>query len=118
MRDQRGISESVQWAILSLAIMTALFGMTEAALVLHGRSVAVAAALAGSTAQAALRASPDAGMKTALERASAGGLVSVDVAVSNSPGRVTVRVDAGVPTLVGWVSPRVWAESTRPLEGS
>lgn len=115
--SQRGMSESVQWAVLGVALMTTLLGMTEAALVLHGRSVAVGAALAGSAAQAELLASSDAGRKIASERALSGGLVAVEVAVFWAPDSVTVRVDADVPTFIGWISPRVQAESTRPLEG-
>ena len=114
---ERGLSESVQWAILGTAFLACLLGLIEAGLVLHGRSVAVAAALAGSNAQAVLGAGPAAGAQAAGDVAAAGGLVGVAVTVTPAPGTVTVRVEAKVPTFFGWVTPLVRAESTRPWEG-
>jgi len=113
---QRGLSESVQWAVLGTALLCCVLGLIEAGLMLHGRTVVVAAARAGAQAQAALRAGADAGVRSAKDVATAGGLVGVQVSVSTSATTVTVRVDATVSTFMGWVTPRIGAESTRPLE--
>ncbi|MCL2783310.1 MAG: hypothetical protein FWD80_04985 [Propionibacteriaceae bacterium] len=113
---QRGLSESVQWAVLGTALLGCVLGLIEAGLVMHGRSVAVAAALAGSETAAALRATPDAGLRSATDVATTGGLKGVQIAVTRSATGVTVRVDAMVPTFVAWVTPHVSAESTRPWE--
>jgi len=116
-RNQRGLSESVQWAALGGAFLASMLGLIEAGLVLHARSVAVQAALAGSSAQSAWQAAPDAGTSAASEVASAGGLTNVDVTVKVSGGDVTVLVQGDAPAIIGWVTPHVQAESTRPLEG-
>jgi len=116
-RDQRGLSESVQWAALGAAFLAAMLGLIEAGLVLHARTVAVQAALAGAGAQSAWRAPTDAGLRVANEVAVAGGLSNVDVTVIIANGEVVVQVRGDAPAIIGWVVPHVQAESTRPLEG-
>lgn len=114
-QSQRGMSESVQWAVLGTAFLMCVLGLIEAGTLLHGRTVAVAAALAGAKAQSAVYATDG---RAAAERvASDGGLVGVRVTVREFAGEVAVIVDARVPSLVGWVTPEVHAEATRPLEG-
>ena len=115
---ERGLSESVQWAVLGTTFLACLLGLIEAGLVLHGRNVTVAAALAGASAQAVLGATPEAGRQAASRAAEAGGLADVEVTVSTTAAGVTVRVEGRVPTFLGWVKPQVEAESTRPWEAS
>jgi len=114
--NQRGMSESVQWAVLGTAFLVGLLGLVEAGLVLHARTVVVQAALAGADAQAAWRAAPGQGLQTAREVATAGGLTAVQVDVAVSSTGVTVTVQGDGPTLVGWLTPHVKASTTRPLE--
>jgi len=114
---ERGMTESVQWAVLGTALMLCLLGLVEAGLMLHGRSVAVSAALAGAKAQAALYAAPGAGKLAAASTAAAGGLIDVQVTVTVTSSSVTVQVDGQTPSLTGWMQQRTHAESTRPLEG-
>ena len=116
-RDTRGLSESVQWSVLGVVVLMCLLGLIEAGLLLHGRTVAVSAALAGAKAQSALYAAKGAGTAAATNTAAAGGLTDIRVTVSVASASVTVRVDAIVPSFLGWVTPQVHAESTRPLEG-
>jgi len=116
-RSERGLSESVQWAVLGSALLLCLLGLIEAGLMLYGRTVAVSAALAGAKAQAALYAAPDAGRLAASDTALAGGLLNVQVTVTMTASSVTVQVDGAVPSLVGWAAGHAHAESTRPLEG-
>jgi len=111
------LSESVQWAALGGAFLAAMLGLIEAGLVMHARSVVVQAALAGAGAQSAWQAAPDAGTTAASEVASAGGLNNVEITVKVSGGDVTVLVRGDAPAIIGWVAPRVQAESTRPMEG-
>ena len=117
-RDQRGLSESVQWAALGGAFLAAMLGLIEAGLVLHARSVAVQAALAGAGAQSAFQAVPNAGTLAASEVASLGGLTNVDITVTVSGGNVVVLVQGDAPAIIGWMTPHVQAESTRPMEGA
>jgi len=114
---QRGMSESVQWAILGTVMIVCLLGLLEAGLLLHGRSVAVSAALAGAKAQARLYAVPGAGVAAATQTATSGGLTNVRVSVTITDTTVTVQVDAQSPSFIGWVAPPVHGQSTRPLEG-
>jgi len=107
----------VQWSVLGVVVLMCLLGLIEAGLLLHGRTVAVSAALAGAKAQSALYAAKGAGTAAATNTAAAGGLTDIRVTVSVASASVTVRVDAIVPSFLGWVTPQVHAESTRPLEG-
>lgn len=113
---QRGLSESVQWAVLGTVALVCLLALMEAAVVLHGRNVAAAAALTGAQAQALLNAQEGVGVQVATQTAASGGLTDIQVVVSVEHGLVTVRVDATVPALTGWTSPHVSAVSTRPME--
>jgi len=97
--------------------MLCLLGLIEAGLMLHGRTVAVSAALTGAKAQAALYAAPGAGRQAAAATAAAGGLIDVQVTVTMTASSVTVQVDGLTPSLVGWAAGHAHAESTRPLEG-
>ena len=115
-RNQRGLSESVQWAVLGAALLGCLLGLMQTGIVVHGRSVAVAAALAGAEAQASLRSQPGTAQQTAAPLAERGGLTDITVTVVTSANDVTVRVDARVPTFFGWMATNVHAESTRPWE--
>jgi len=114
--DERGLSESVQWAILGVAFMGCLLALIEGGLWLHGRSVAVAAALAGASAASAWQATPDSGERAALETAAAGGLTGVKVTVTTQDGAILVVVEADTPGFAGWVVPHVRAQAVRPLE--
>jgi len=107
----------VQWAVLGVVVLACLLGLIEAGLLLHGRTVAVSAALAGARAQSALYAAQGVGSAAATDIATAGGLTDVRVRVTVGSASVTVEVDAIMPSFIGWVTPAVHAESTRPLEG-
>ncbi|MDN5565044.1 MAG: pilus assembly protein, partial [Luteococcus sp.] len=50
--DERGLSESLQWAVLLPVVMLTVLGIIQSGIWLHGRSVAANAALAGAEAQA------------------------------------------------------------------
>jgi len=103
--------------VLGVVVIVCLLGLIEAGLLLHGRTVAVSAALAGARAQAALSATSGVGEAVATDTAVAGGLTDVRVMVNVASASVTVQVDATVPSFMGWVTPHVHGASTRPLEG-
>lgn len=114
--DERGMSESVQWAILGVAFMGCLLALIEAGLWLYGRSVAVSAALAGASAASVWQAAPGAGEHAALQTAAAGGLSDVRVTVTTQGATVLVVVEANTSSFVGWVTPHVSAQAIRPRE--
>ncbi|MCL2652717.1 MAG: hypothetical protein FWD63_02885 [Propionibacteriaceae bacterium] len=114
--DERGLSESVQWAVLGAVVIGGLLALIDAALWLHGRSVAVAAVIDGASAASYWHASPGDGEAVARATAAAGGLKNVSVTVVVQGTRVDVTIDAKVPSFIGWATPDVHAHATRPKE--
>lgn len=104
--DERGLSESLQWAVLMPLLMLAVLGIIQSGIWLHGRSVVANAALAGAEAQALSGAGGGTGARVAREVAERGGLRDVqvevgggrDVAVTVS-GRVDSFFTAGRSTV-------------------
>ena len=122
---ERG-SAAVQLAVLMPALFTLMFLGMQAALVYHGRTVAVAAAQEGARAAAAQHASPGAGQAAASAFvASAGGdgvLRGVSVtstrtaAASAASVVVTVMVSGTTLSVVpGW-TPQIRQSASAPVE--
>lgn len=99
-RDERGASESVQWAMLAPLLLVVLLGAIQVGLTWHARNVAVNAAAAAAEAEAAYGARPGDGRAAALAIVRAGGLQAADVHVSSDPTTVRVRVTGRAPVLV------------------
>jgi len=114
--DERGLSESVQWAVLGAAVIGCLLALIDAGLWLHGRSVAVASVIDGAAAASSWQASASDGEAAVRATAAAGGLTDVSVTVVFQPASVDVVIDAKVPSFIGWATPRVHARATRPKE--
>jgi len=115
-RDERGLSESVQWAVLGTAVIGCLLALIDASLWLHGRSIAVAAVIDGASAASSWRAASGDGEAAARATAAAGGLTDVSVTVTTQPTTVDVTIDAKVPSFIAWATPQVHAHATRPKE--
>ena len=115
-RHERGLSESVQWAVLGAAVIGSLLALIDGALWLHGRSVAVAAVIDGASVASRWQASAGDGETAARATAAAGGLKNVAVTVSAQAASVDVAIDADVPSFIGWATPHVQAHATRPKE--
>ena len=114
--DERGLSESVQWAVLGAAVIGCLLALIDAGLWLHGRSVAVSAAIDGASVASSWQASAGDGETAARATAAAGGLKNVSVTVVAQASSVDVVIDAEVPSFIGWATPQVHAHATRPKE--
>jgi len=114
--DDRGLSESVQWAVLGTAVIGCLLALIDAGLWLHGRSVAVAAVIDGASAASSWQASDGDGEAAARATAAAGGLRDVSVTITTQGASVDVLIDAEVPSFIGWATPHVHAHTTRPKE--
>lgn len=122
--DRRGGSEtgsaSVQIVVLMPALFLMMFVGMQAALIYHGRTVAMAAANEGARAAAAEAAQVGAGQDAAEAFiASAGGDdVLRDVTVTTTPGptRITVAVSGTTLSVVpGWV-PRIDQSASASIE--
>lgn len=115
-RDERGYSESVQWAVLTPMLMLLLLGAIQVGMMWHGRNTVLHAAAAAAEAESFYGAAPGSGQRAAERIASAGGLSAVSVQVSHSTELVEVRVTGEVPVLVDLGMGRVEQQATTPLE--
>lgn len=120
MSDERGMSESLSWAILTPLLLLLVLGVIQVAVWAHGRTVASNAAVAAAE-EAALPASSDAsGRATAVgvgeTIAVNGGLADVTVRLLPAPDAVTAVVTGRTVTFFDLGQSRISAQSTRPLE--
>ena len=115
-RDQRGLSETVQWAVLWPLLLLVTLGIIQAGIYLHSRNVAQrAATLAVDTARGSFGTSDDA-RELAQDIARVGGLRQISVKVSRTATSVTVDVTGLAPTLVDIGVSRVHEVAAAPLE--
>lgn len=103
-RDERGVNESLQWALVWPLVMLAVLGILQTALWLHARQAAQHAAVAAAEAEAVLHPEPHAGERVAREITEIAGLREVQVDVARAPDLVTVTV-TGRPQLIIDVGP-------------
>ncbi|GAB3708262.1 TadE family protein [Mariniluteicoccus flavus] len=99
-RNERGASESVQWALLAPVMLAVLFGAIQVGLMWHGRNVAVNAAAAAVEAESAYGSRPGDAQRAAATIAHAGGLLDHRVEVSGDATAVRARVVGRIPVLV------------------
>jgi hypothetical protein len=111
--NQRGISESTQWALLTPLVMLLTLGLVQLGVWLHARTVAgdAAATVADLTAVG----DPDAG--GAGERiAGAGGLQDVAITSAQDAGLVVVTVSGRVPIFFDLGQGRIAERAVVPME--
>ena len=115
-RGERGVSDSLQWAILLPVVLLTILGMIQVGLWAHGRTVAAAAAVAAAE-RAALYGGDSAAARAAASRiADHGGLIGVAIEVTQTPAAVVVRVRGRMPTFFDLGQTRVDERATRPRE--
>ncbi|HHV20238.1 MAG TPA: hypothetical protein GXZ30_01655 [Propionibacterium sp.] len=115
-RDERGFSESVQWALLVPLLMTLLLGAIQVGMLWHGHNTARHAAAAAAEIESVHQAEPGSGQPSARRIAAAGGLSDVAVRVTRGAGRVDVEVSATVPVLIDLGMARVTQQASAPIE--
>jgi len=114
-RDQRGLSDSVQWTVLTPVLLLAVLGTIQAGILMHGHNVAENAAQAAAQAESAYQAGGT-GTEQALAIAESGGLVDTHVAVRRGPTRVEVEVTARIPIFLDIGQSRVAETASAPIE--
>lgn len=94
-RDERGLAESTQWALVLPTLLAVLLGVVQTGVWVHGRSVATQAAHAAAD----LAATGDRGAaeRSARSIATDGGLFEVNVQTGQDATLVTVTVSGRVP---------------------
>lgn len=114
--SERGVSESIQWALLIPALMLVVLGTIQAGVWLHGRNVASQAAAAAAEQVAWDRGSDGDAAAMGRRIAEAGGLVGATVRIERSPGAVRAVVTARAPLIVDLGLGAVSEHAVMPME--
>ena len=115
-RDERGLSESVQWALLWPLLMLLTLGIIQAGIFLHGRNVAQRAATAAVDAARASYGSVAYAEQLGATIAGSGGLRSISVHVLRTGSTVTADVSAYPPMIFDLELGRIDETAAAPLE--
>ena len=115
-RDERGLSESVQWAVLWPLLMLLTLGIIQVGIFLHGRNVAQRAATAAvDVARGSYGSAADA-EHLGESIASSGGLKSISVRVKRTGTTATAEVSAYSPMIFDLDLGRINETAVAPLE--
>src|SRR5215207_4069463 len=93
-RSERGVSESVQYALIWPVLMLVTLGIIQSGIWLQGRNVAQRAATAAADTARGTYGTPGDAEAVARDIARSGGLQDISVVVRRSPTAVTVVVHA------------------------
>jgi Flp pilus assembly protein TadG len=115
-RDERGLSESVQWAVLWPALMLVTLGIVQAGIFLHGRNVAQRAATAAVDAARGSYGTPADAQHLAETIVSSGGLRNISVRVQRTGTTVSAEVSAHAPMIFDLNLGRINETATAPVE--
>ena len=115
-RDERGLSESVQWAILWPLLMLLTLGIIQAGIFLHGRNVAQRAATAAVDAARGSYGTATDAQHLAEAIASSAGLEHISVRVRRTATTASADVSGNVPMIFDLGLGRITETATAPLE--
>ncbi len=115
-RRDRGMSESVQWTMLTPLILMLVLGIIQVGLWGYARGVVLNAAVAAAEEASLYGAPAGSGVAIADAVAVKGGLAAVEVTVEDDGTRVTAVVRGHMPSLIDLGLTRVDAQVTRPKE--
>jgi Flp pilus assembly protein TadG len=115
-RDERGLSESVQWAILWPLLMLVTLGIIQAGIFLHGRNVAQRAATAAVDAARGSYGTAADAQHIAEAIASSGGLKNLSVRVQRTGTTASANVSGDAPLIFDLSLGRITETATAPLE--
>lgn len=115
-RSERGLSESVQYAVIFPMLMLVTLGVIQSGIWIHGHSVAARAAAAGvDIARGSYGTSAEA-RERAARLATAGGLHDVSVETRRSGTRAEVVVSGRAPLMLDLGLARITEHASAPLE--
>jgi hypothetical protein len=115
-RNERGLSQSVQYAVILPTVMLTTLGIIQAGVWIHGRDVAARAANGAADVARGSYGSADAARDMGERLARAGGLEDVRVAVTRGPAKVDVTVSATAPLFFSVGLARIQETATIPVE--
>ncbi|WP_168207308.1 TadE/TadG family type IV pilus assembly protein [Microlunatus elymi] len=114
--DERGLSTSLQFAVLAPLLMLCLLGVVQAGVWLHGRNVAAEAAHAAADVARNYHGDRSAAAEAALRVAAVGGLRDVRLRVDRSGDNVRVELSARAPLIFDIGRGRITEIATAPME--
>lgn len=103
-RDERGLSESTQWAVLFSLLMLLTLGIIQGGIHLHGRNVAQRAATAAVAAARGSFGTTGEAQQVAQGIAQSGGLDNVTIRINRGANIVTADVTGTAPAILDIVS--------------
>ena len=115
-RDERGLSESVQWALLWPLLMLLTLGIIQAGIFLHGRNVSQRAATAAVDAARGSYGSAVEAEQLGATIAGSGGLRNISVHVQRTGTTVRADVSAYAPMIFDLDLGRIDETAAAPLE--
>jgi hypothetical protein len=115
-RDQRGLSESVQLAVVWPVLLLVTLGLLEAGIWLHARNVAERAASAAVDVARGSFGTLGEAQRLGVDLARAGGLQDVSLAVSRDATSVTATLTARAPLLLDLGLGPLHESASAPLE--
>jgi Flp pilus assembly protein TadG len=115
-RDERGLSESVQWAVLWPLLLLVTLGIIQAGIFLHGRNVALRAATAAVDAARGSYGSVAEAEQLGAMIAGSGGLRNISVRVQQTGTTVRADVSAYPPMIFDLDLGRINETAAAPLE--
>jgi len=115
-RDQRGLSESVQFALVWPVLMLVTLGIIQAGVWLHARNVAQRAVTAAVDSARGSSGSASQAQELGADLARTGGLTDVSLSVSRGATSVTATVTADVPLILDLGLGRLQESASAPLE--
>lgn len=116
MKDQRGLSESVQYAVIFPVLMLVTLGIIQAGIWLHGQNVAARAAAAAADAARGSYGDTGQAREIAADLATAGGLKDTTVDVAKGATAVDVTVSGRAPLIFDVGLGRISESASAPLE--
>lgn len=114
--DERGLTESLQWALLTPLVMLVFLGIIQVGIWYHGHNVAGHAAAAAARAEAMHGAAAGSGVVAAQNIAANGGIDELAVDVQRSGTTVEVVVTGRAPMLIDLGLAQVRRAASAPLE--
>ena len=114
--DERGVTESVQFALIWPVLLLVTLGIIQTGIWLHGHHVAIRAANAATDVARGSYGSPGEARQVAAGIANGGGLRAVAVTVSTDATRVAVTVTGRIPTMLDLPLGQISETASAPIE--
>ncbi|CAI9403343.1 TadE/TadG family type IV pilus assembly protein [Aestuariimicrobium sp. T2.26MG-19.2B] len=115
-RDHRGLSESVQWALLAPLVLLVVLGLIQTGVLLNARNTAHHAAMAAAETESLLGAQAGDGRAVADRILAPVGLRDSSTTITRSNESVTVVISGNAPLFFDIGLGRVEARAVMPLE--